>query len=172
MGHFEISSLDSEAAARAVPALADVLMDCVAGGASVGFMAPLGRDNAEGFWHRVAAGVAAGERVLLVAREGGEIVGTVQLVFAPENQPHRGDVAKMLVARRARRQGLGEALMRAVEQVAREAGLTLLMLDTTTGLAADRLYRRLGWTVFGEVPGHALMPDGAMSDTSFFYKTI
>lgn len=168
-----IVRLDAGAARSAVPALADVLLDCVEGGASVSFMWPLERDKAEAFWRDVAEGVARGERVLLAAREGEEIVGTVQMIFAgPENQPHRGDIAKMLVKRKARRAGLGAALMEAAERAAREAGLTLLMLDTTSGLAADRLYRRLGWVPFGEVPGHALMPDGASSDTTFFYKRI
>ncbi|QJP14323.1 GNAT family N-acetyltransferase [Starkeya sp. ORNL1] len=169
----DIIRLDGPAARDAVPALTDVLIDCVEGGASVSFMWPLAREKAEAFWHGVADGVARGDRVLLVARADGEIVGTVQMVFAgPENQPHRGDIAKMLVKRTARRTGLGAALMDAAERAAREAGLTLLILDTTSGLAADRLYRRLGWVPFGEVPGHALMPDGASSDTTFFYKAL
>lgn len=169
----EIVRLDARRAREAVHALTDVLIDCVEGGASVSFMWPLAREKAEAFWHGVADGVARSDRILLAALEEGEIVGTVQMVFAgPENQPHRGDIAKMLVKRRARRAGLGAALMEAAERAAREAGLTLLMLDTTSGLAADRLYRRLGWVPFGEVPGHALMPDGAPSDTTFFYKRI
>ncbi|HEY9211721.1 MAG TPA: GNAT family N-acetyltransferase [Ancylobacter sp.] len=168
-----IVRLDAAQADDAVGALADVLIDCVAGGASVSFMAPLTREKAEDFWQAVAQGVAAGERHLLAAYEGDELIGTVQVIpAAPENQPHRGDIAKMLVKRTARGKGIGAALMLAAEETAREAGLTLLMLDTTTGLAADRLYVRLGWTRFGQVPGHALMPDGAMSDTSFFYKVL
>lgn len=168
-----IASLDGPHAHDAVGALADVLLDCVEGGASVGFMAPLAREKAKAFWQAVAQGVAAGDRHLLAAYEGIELIGTVQVVpAAPANQPHRGDISKMLVKRSARGKGIGAALMLAAEDTARQAGLSLLMLDTTTGLAADRLYVRLGWTCFGQVPGHALMPDGAMSDTSFFYKIL
>jgi len=169
----KILRLDGPQAHHAVGALADVLIDCVEGGASVSFMAPLAREKAEDFWRAVAQGVANGDRHLLAAYEGDELVGTVQVVPAvPSNQPHRGDIAKMLVKSSARGRGIGAALMAAAEDAARQAGLTLLMLDTTTGLAADRLYVRLGWTRFGQVPGHALMPDGAMSDTSFFYKVL
>ena len=165
--------LDAAQASNAVSALADVLLDCVEGGASVSFMLPLARQTAEDFWHAVAQGVAAGDRHLLAAYEGDELVGTVQVVpAAQENQPHRGDISKMLVKSAARGKGIGAALMLAAEDVARRAGLTLLMLDTTTGMSGDRLYTRLGWTMFGQVPGHALMPDGAMSDTSFFYKVL
>jgi len=141
-----------------VSELADVLQDCVAGGASVSFMLPLPRAKAEAFWRRIARGVAAGERALLVAEdENGRIAGTVQLVLAqPDNQPHRADLSKMLVHRRARCRGLGAALMRAAEQVAREEGKTLLVLDTVTGGDAERLYTRLGWERCGEIPGYAL----------------
>ena len=164
----------SEARARSAE-LADILVDCVEGGASVSFMAPLTRATADAFWRGVAEGVAAGDRVLLVAEDPatGELVGTVQLVFAgPENQPHRADVAKMLVRRSARRRGVGGTLMRAVERAARAAGRTLLVLDTVTGSDADRLYRRLGWTAVGVVPGYALWPDGRPCDTTFFYKAV
>jgi GNAT superfamily N-acetyltransferase len=163
-----------EAAAR-VAALADVLVDCVEGGASVSFMAPLTRERAEAFWRGVADGVAAGDRILLVAeeRDGGDVVGTVQVVFAwPENQPHRADVAKMLVRRSARRHGLGARLVRAAEDAARDAGKTLLVLDTVTGGDAERLYARLGWTRVGVVPDYALWPDGRFCDTTFFFKAL
>jgi GNAT superfamily N-acetyltransferase len=157
-----------------VPALADVLMDCVDGGASVSFMAPLSRATALAFWQGVAEGVARGERVLLVAEEaGGQIVGTVQLIVSqPENQPHRADVAKMLVHRRARRQGIAQLLMAAVDDEARAAGKTVLVLDTVTGGDAERLYARAGWQRVGEVPRYALMPDGALCGTTFFYKHL
>lgn len=168
-----IVTLDAAGANDAVNALTDVLVDCVEGGASVSFMVPLARAKAEAFWHGVAQGVADGDRHLLAAFEGDMLVGTVQVVPATtENQPHRGDIFKMLVTRTARGKGIGAALMLAAEDTARHAGLTLLMLDTTTGQPAERLYSRLGWTCFGRVPGHALMPDGAMSDTSFFYKVL
>jgi GNAT superfamily N-acetyltransferase len=153
--------------------LADVLIDCVAGGASVSFLHPLSEEKALAFWRVVAEGVTKSERALLVAEDAEGIMGTVQLILSqPENQPHRADVAKMLVHRRARRQGLGEALMLAAEATARECGKTLLMLDTTVGMDAERLYARLGWQRFGEVPGHALLAHGGLSDTAFFYRTL
>ena len=156
-----------------IKALAEVLIDCVAGGASVSFMHPLSQEKAVAFWRGVAEGVEQGERVLLVAEDDIGIVGTVQLILAqPENQPHRADVSKMLVHRRARRKGLGAALMRAAEAEARECGKTLLMLDTTSGMDAERLYARLGWQRFGEVPGHALLPQGGLSNTAFFYRVL
>ena len=153
--------------------LAEVLIDCVAGGASVSFMHPLAPGKALGFWRAVADDVARGERALLVAEDAQGTVGTVQLILAqPENQAHRADVAKMLVHRRARRLGLGEALMQAAEATALECGKTLLMLDTTVGMDAERLYTRLGWQRFGEVPGHALLAHGGLSDTAFFYRSM
>jgi GNAT superfamily N-acetyltransferase len=147
----------------------------VEAGASVSFMAPLTPDRADAFWRGVVAGVAVGDRLLVVAedRATGAIVGTVQVVFAvPENQPHRADVAKMLVRRSARRQGLGERLMRAAEGAALAAGKTLLVLDTVTGSDAERLYLRLGWSRVGVVPEYALWPDGRLCDTTFFYKRL
>ena len=153
--------------------LVDVLLDCVAGGASVGFMETLGREGAEAFWRRVGASVEAGERALLVAEDELGIVGTVQLHLAtPDNQPHRADLAKMLVHRRARRRGLGAALVHAAEQTALEHGRTLLVLDTVTGSDAERLYARLGWIPIGSIPGYALMPDGAPCATTVFYKEL
>ena len=154
--------------------LAQVLCDCVEGGASVGFMRPLSIERAEAFWRGVAAGVARGERALLVAEDAsGVIVGTVQLVLAqPENQPHRADVAKMLVHRRARRAGLGAALMRAAEHMAAEEGKSLLVLDTVTGGDAERLYARLGWQRCGVIPGYALWPNGGLCATTVFFKPL
>jgi GNAT superfamily N-acetyltransferase len=153
--------------------LANVLIDCVEGGASVSFMHPLSRDRAVAFWRRVARGVATGERAVLVAEDGQGLCGTVQLVLdQPENQPHRADLAKMLVSRRARRQGLGEALMRAAETTARECGKTLLVLDAVTGGDAARLYEHLGWERVGVIPGYALMPDGALCDTTVYYRNL
>ncbi len=156
-----------------VDQLADVLIDCVEGGASVSFMHPLGRERAVAFWRRVASGVAAGERALLVAEDERGICGTVQLILdLPENQPHRADVAKMLVHRRARRRGLAEALMRAAEATALELGRTVLVLDAVTGGDAARLYERLGWVRVGDVPGFALMPDGQPCGTTFYYRRL
>ena len=156
-----------------IDALAGVLIDCVEGGASVSFMHPLTRDRAVAFWRRVAQGVAAGERALLVAEDPQGLCGTVQLAFdMPENQPHRADLSKMLVHRRVRRQGLGAALMRAAEATARDCGRTLLMLDTVTGGDAERLYERLGWQRVGVIPGYALMPQGGPCDTTVFYRNL
>lgn len=153
--------------------LADVLIDCVDGGASVSFMHPLTRERAVGFWRGVAQGVIAGERALLVAEDARGLCGTVQLVLKqPENQPHRADLAKMLVHRRARRQGLGAALMRAAEDTARDCGKTLLVLDAVTNGDAARLYERLGWERVGDVPGYALFPQGGLCGTTFYYRKL
>jgi GNAT superfamily N-acetyltransferase len=167
--------LDPDEARRQVGALSAVLMDCVEGGASVSFMSPLSRERADAFWHGVAEGVATGERILLVARDPshGQIVGTVQVVLKqPENQPHRADVAKMLVHRQARKRGVGAALMRAAEDAARAAGKAVLVLDTVTGGDAERLYTRLGWMKVGVIPNYALWPQGGLCDTTVFYKQI
>jgi len=158
---------------KQVQGLAELLIDCVEGGASVSFMHPLPMTKAVEFWRRVADAVARGERALLVAEGARGVVGTVQLVLdLPENQPHRGDISKMLVHRRARRQGLGAALVRAVESVARECGKSLLVLDTVTGSDAQRLYVRLGWQRCGEIPGYALLPKGGLCSTTYFYRTL
>jgi GNAT superfamily N-acetyltransferase len=156
-----------------VQQLADVLGDCVDGGASVSFMHPLTRERALAFWRGVAAGVAAGERALLVAEDAAGICGTVQLLLAlPENQPHRADVAKMLVHRRARRRGVGAGLLRAAEAVARSLGKTLLVLDTVTGSDAMRLYGKLGWIRVGDIPNYALFPRGGLCSTTVFYRDL
>lgn len=156
-----------------VEALADVLIDCVEGGASVSFMLPLSRERALAFWRKVAHGVKAGERALLVAEDAGGICGTVQLLLdVPENQPHRADLAKMLVHSRVRRQGLGAALMRAAEDMARECGRTLLVLDAVTDGDAYRLYSRLGWVKVGDVPKFALYPEGGFCGTTYFYRDL
>lgn len=156
-----------------IDALADVLIDCVEGGASVGFMHPLARDRAVAFWRRVARGVAAGERALLVAEDAQGLCGTVQLVLdQPDNQPHRADLSKMLVHRRVRRQGLGAALMRAAETTARECGKTLLVLDAVTDGDAARLYQRLGWVLVGHIPGYALLPRGGLCSTTVYYRDL
>jgi GNAT superfamily N-acetyltransferase len=170
---FRIYRAGAEAAVA--EALADVLLDCVEGGPSVGFMHPLPRSKAVAFWQNLLASAARGERIVLVAEdmESGAIVGTVQVVLAmPDNQPHRADVAKMQVHRRARRRGLGAALMRAAEAAAREAGKTLLVLDTVTGGDAERLYSRLGWQRCGVIPGYALWPRGGLCSTTVFYREL
>ena len=152
--------------------LAELLIDCVEGGASVSFMHPLDLPKAVDFWACVADDAARGARALLVAEDDSGIVGTVQLVLEqPENQPHRADVSKMLVHRRARRKGLGAALMRAAEQLGRECGKSLLVLDTASS-DAERLYARLGWRLCGVIPGYALLPQGGLCATSYFYRAL
>lgn len=169
-----VRRLSASEAAASVEALADVLLDCVEGGASVSFMWPLPREKAVAFWRGVAAGVAREERVLLVAEDGeGQLIGTVQLVLAmPDNQPHRGDVAKMLVHRKARRRGVAQRLMEAIDDEARKEGKTVLVLDTVTGSDAERLYARAGWQRVGEIPKYALLPTGEFCGTTVFYKHL
>ena len=155
-----------------IEALAAVLADCVEGGASVGFMQPYSLDRAAAWWRGLAADVAAGRRALLVAEDEQGIVGTVHVVLAqPDNQPHRADLCKMLVMRRARKQGVGAALMDAAERAARDAGKTLLVLDTASA-EAERLYARMGWTRLGVIPGYALLPEGGLCDTTYFYREL
>jgi GNAT superfamily N-acetyltransferase len=157
---------------REIQGLSDVLIDCVEGGASVSFMLPMTRAKAETFWRNAAAGVARGERVVLSAEDETGIVGTVQIILAqPENQPHRGDLAKMLVHRRARRRGIGEALLVAAERSALDAGKTLLVLDTASD-DAERLYARQGWQRCGIIPNYALFPDGRPCATTYFFKSL
>jgi GNAT superfamily N-acetyltransferase len=155
-----------------IDALAQVLVDCVEGGASVSFMHPLSLAAACAFWQAVADDVARAERALLVAEDDAGIAGTVQLVLAqPENQPHRADLAKMLVHRRARCQGVGAALLAAAEKAALDAGKTLLVLDTAS-TEADRLYQRAGWQRCGTVPGYALLPRGGLCATTFYCRHL
>jgi GNAT superfamily N-acetyltransferase len=168
-----IRRLNAEEAAACVDALTDILIDCVEGGASVSFMWPLPRERAASFWRQVAEGVARGERVLLVAEVAGEIVGTVQLITGlPDNQPHRADVAKMLVHRKARRRGIANELMEALHEVARSEGRNVLVLDTVTGGDAERVYARAGWQKVGAVPKYALMPNGEPCGTTFYFKHL
>jgi GNAT superfamily N-acetyltransferase len=156
-----------------IQGLSDVLIDCVEGGASVSFMLPMTRAKAEAFWQSTSASVARGERLVFAAHdEAGTIVGTAQIILAqPENQPHRGDLAKMLVHRRARRRGLGAALLAAAEQGARDAGKTLLVLDTASD-DAERLYARNGWQRCGVIPDYALWPDGGPCPTTIYFKFL
>jgi ribosomal protein S18 acetylase RimI-like enzyme len=172
MTAFTIEVLDPSCVRDAVPELAGILMDCVEGGASVSFMAPLSQERAEAFWNSVADAAACGEAAVLVARDvSGAILGTVQLQTAvPENQPHRADVAKLLVRRRSRREGIAEALMRELEAVALAKGKTLLVLDAVTNGDAYRLYKRLGWQIVGDIPNYALYPDGRPCSTTYFWK--
>lgn len=175
MSEIELVGLTESEAYEQCGTLAEILIACVHSGASVSFMAPLTRDKAESFWESVADGVGRGERALLAARErtSGRLVGTVQIVLLQmENQPHRADVAKMLVHPDARRRGIAAQLMRFVEDTARSAGKSLLVLDTVTGGDAERLYERLGWIRVGVIPRYALFPDGRPCSTTIFYKFL
>ncbi|MFT3666896.1 GNAT family N-acetyltransferase [Piscinibacter sp.] len=172
---FDVRRIGAGEIDAALEPLAEVLLDCVAGGASVGFMWPLPRERALAFWRGVAEGVKTGERLLLagVRRGSGRVDGTVQLALAqPDNQPHRADLAKMLVHRRARRQGLAQALLAHAERAARDAGKTVLVLDTVSGGDAERLYARCGWQRVGEIPNYALMPDGRPCATTYFHRQL
>ena len=158
---------------RVIGELADVTKDCVDAGASIGFMQPFTRDRAVAFWRKIAAAVAAGERVVLIAEDDRGVCGTVQLIFdLPDNQPHRADLAKMQVHRRARRHGLGAALLRAAEETARSCGKTLLVLDAVTDGDAARLYARHGWVRVGDIPKYALYPHGGYCSTTYFYRDL
>jgi GNAT superfamily N-acetyltransferase len=168
----DIIVLDAAAAVAAIDELSDVLVDCVAGGASVSFMLPFGRDDAKEFFEKVIASVERGETVLVAAKLNGRIVGTVQLgLDMPPNQPHRADIKKLLVHRAARSHGLGAALMARAEQEAKARGRTLLVLDTA-GNEAERLYVRTGWQRVGVVPDYAMWPQGGFCDTFFFWKKV
>lgn len=159
---------------RELEGLSNVLIDCVEGGASVSFMLPMTREKADKFWRKVADGVARGERIVIVAEEtDGTIIGTVQVILdVPENQPHRGDIAKMLVHSRARRRGIGAKLLSTAEQSAADAGKTVLVLDTVTDSDAYHMYIRQGWQRVGEIPDYALFPDGRYCATTYFYKFL
>ena len=158
---------------RLIGELAELTKDCVDGGASIGFMQPFTRERAVTFWRKIAVAVAADQRALLIAEDDQGVCGTVQLIFdLPDNQPHRADLAKMQVHRRARRRGLGEALLRAAEQTARDCGKTLLVLDAVTDGDAARLYARLGWVRVGDIPNFALYPAGGYCSTTYFYRDL
>ena len=173
VNHLEIIVLQPPVADAALEELSDVLVDCVAGGASVSFMAPFSQADGLTFFRKVAASVVSGDTVLIAARLDGRIVGTVQLgLDTPPNQPHRADVKKMLVHRAARSRGIGAALMAAVEDEAKKRGRWLVVLDTVPGMSGYRLYQRAGWTESGVIPNYALMPDGQLCDTAVFWKRL
>jgi ribosomal protein S18 acetylase RimI-like enzyme len=172
-GQLVVRSLGAAELEDQLDALADVLFDCVDGGASVSYLAPFGHDDARAAFAAFAGEVKHGNRLLLAAFADGELVGTVQVILAlPPNQPHRGEIAKLLVHRRARRRGIAQLLMEHAEAEARAAGKSLLVLDTVTGDPAERLYARLGWNRVGVIPGYALYPDGRPCDTTVFWKAL
>jgi GNAT superfamily N-acetyltransferase len=169
----EILRLEGEELRARLDDLARVLHDCVAGGASVGYVWPFEVTDARRAYDAFADEVDAGRRLLLAAFDGDDLVGTVQVVLAfPPNQPHRGEIARMLVHRKARRRGVAQALLAAAEEEARRAGKTLLVLDAVTGGDAARLYEREGWTVVGDIPDFALYPDGTYCSTTYFWKRV
>ena len=169
----EIRRLDPAEVRAQLDALAAVLFDCVAGGASVGFMAPFSHEQAREWFEGWADEAGAGRRLILGAFVNGYLVGTVQVILAlMPNQPHRGEIAKLLVHRSARRRGIAERLMEQAEEEARAEGKTLLVLDAVTGGDAARLYERVGWSTVGVVPGFALYPDGRPCDTTYYWKAL
>lgn len=168
-----IRALDVAEAEARLGELSDILVDAVAHGASVNFLAGFSHDEGRDFWRSQLPGVAHGEKRLIVGDDGARLVGTVVLTFAHQpNAPHRAEIGKMLVLSSMRRQGFGRRLLTAAEEAARAAGRTLLLLDTETGSAGDMLYRSCGWTEIGRVPEHAFRADGRLAETTMFYKKL
>ncbi len=168
-----INQLDATAAREVLPELIAVLNDAIQSGASVGFLLPLADGELHRYWEGVIASVASGEKVLLIAQQAGRIVGTVQVALESRaNGSHRVEIQKLLVDRRARRQGIGEALMYAAEAVVRATGRSLIVLDTRTGDDAERLYRRLGYQLAGIIPRYARSIEGQFDGSSFMYKDL
>ncbi|KKX31712.1 GNAT family N-acetyltransferase [Rhizobium sp. LC145] len=165
--------LNAEEARAAVSDLGEVLSDCIHGGASLGFMLPFSPADATPYWTEVAESVERGATILAVAEVEGRIVGTVQVGLASKpNQPHRGDLMKLLVHRSARGLGLSRLLMEAVEVEAARRGRSLLVLDTATGSDAERIYPRFGWERVGVIPNYAMWPQGGFCGTTLFYKRL
>lgn len=168
-----IVTLDAERAALHLDRLADILRDSVARGALVGFVLPFEKDEARSYWRGILASIAHGERILLCAMNGDEIVGTVQLYLSPEpNAPHRAEVFKLLVHGDHRRRGVGMALMQAVEWEASRRQRSLLLLDTALGSDSERVYRHLGWQQVGIVPHHFVDPFGVSKSSVYFMKCL
>jgi GNAT superfamily N-acetyltransferase len=169
----DIAELDAGGFADAVDKLAGVLHACVLDGASVGFVLPFAMEEAVAFWRGLIPGVREGARRLLVARLGGRVVGTVQLVLAmPANGRHRADIVKLLVHPSARRRGIARALMLRAEALARAERRSLLILDTRQGDSAEPLYRALGFALTGVVPAYASSIHGALEPCSFMHKLL
>lgn len=168
-----IRALDVAEAEARLAELADILVDAVAHGSSVNFMAGFSHNEARAFWSNQLPGIASGEKILFVGDGGEKLLATVLLMFAPQpNAPHRAEIGKMLVHSSMQRQGLGRRLLETAEQAARDSGRTLLILDTATGSAGERLYRKTGWTELGTMPGHSFTPDGRLAPATFFYKAL
>lgn len=170
-----ISSLAADEIERKLPELGALLHACVQAGASISFVLPFTREEAEAFWrNKVLSSVRSGNSVLLVARQAEHIVGTVQLdCDTPPNQPHRAEVRKLLVHPDCRRQGIAQTLMRELETVARQRGRTLLTLDTRTGDKAEPLYMALGYQVVGIIPGYSVDPASPrLEAATVMYKLV
>jgi len=168
-----IRELDAAETEARLTELADILVDAVAHGASVNFLAGFARDDGRAFWRRQIDDIAGGGKRLFVGERGGRLVGTVLLIYAPQpNAPHRAEIGKMLVLSSERRQGLGRRLLGVAEEAALQAGRTLLLLDTESGSSGDRLYRSAGWREYGRVPDHAYRVDGRLAETTMFYKLL
>lgn len=162
-----IRTLDPDTNATLLSGLAAMMVEAVAGGASIGFMAGFGQAQSLAWWQDRLTAAVRGHVLILVALDDDGVAGTVSLVPAPmSNQPHRADIAKMMVAKRARGQGVGAALLMAVEALAQERGRSTLVLDTISGSAAARLYERSSWEKVGDIPAYALMPEGEMAPTT------
>jgi len=169
----EVRRLSPTEAREQLDTLAGVLADCVAGGASVGYLDPFSHADARAVYDDYLRDAEQGRRIILGAFLDGNLVGTAQLVLAvPPNQPHRAEVARVLVHRSARRRGIAQRLMEQLEQEARAEGKTLLVLDAVTGGDAARLYDHLGWNTVGVIPDYALYPDGRFCDTTVFWKAL
>jgi len=170
---FEIRRMEGAEVRRRIEEFGGILVDCVEGGAGVSFMLPFSQADASAFWLSVADDCDAGKRIVIAALMNSVAVGTVQLLPVQiPNQPHRAEVAKLLVHRRARGRGIAKALMTRVEAEAKALKRSLLTFDTTTGDAAEQLYLSLGYVRAGIIPHYAYMPDGRLIDTSVFYKLI
>ncbi|MEV6996352.1 GNAT family N-acetyltransferase [Streptomyces sp. NPDC093982] len=168
-----VTRLDEGQLLGQVEDLADLLVDTVEDGASVGFLAPLDRTAAMGWWKERAAAVATGQWAAWVVREGERTVGTVSLAFPDKpNSRHRAELVKLMVHRDARGQGLGRRLLTIAEEAAIRAGITLLHLDTETDSLAERLYGAAGWTRAGVIPDYAANPDGALRPTTIYFKHL
>lgn len=172
-GRIIARELSADEAVNFEGALADLLLDAVASGASVGYMADLTHRDAAAFWRGVDAGIADGDTILFAAFRGDALIGTVLLhPCSKPNQQHRADVAKLLVASSYRRGGTATRLMEALEARSLSLGRTLLTLDTATGSEAEHFYRKRAYRQAGVIPGYALMPDGSPTATTFYYKQL
>ncbi|MFF4799356.1 GNAT family N-acetyltransferase [Streptomyces sp. NPDC001351] len=168
-----VNRLDRDELHARVDALADLLVDTVDGGASIGFLAPLDRAEALAWWKERAAAVAAGQLAVWAAHDGERVVGTVSLAFPDKpNSRHRAELVKLMVHRDARGQGLGRTLLTTAEEAAAAMCITLLHLDTETDSLAEHLYRAAGWTRIGAIPDYAAAPDGVLRPTSIYFKQL